>query len=57
MFHSFLHIYAKTPFCCVETVVNNALNRRRIVVFDRPRANTAPTLNIAFSVTNVHSKW
>ena len=35
MFHSLSHIYAKTPFCCVGTIVNNALNRRRIVVFDR----------------------
>ena len=25
----------KNSFCCVETVANNALNRRRIVIFDR----------------------
>ena len=34
MFHSFSYIYAKNPFCGVETVANNALNRRRVVVFD-----------------------
>ena len=26
MFHPLSHIYAKTPFCCIETVANNALN-------------------------------
>ena len=26
MFHPLSHIYAKTPFCCIETIVNNALN-------------------------------
>ena len=35
----------KTPFCCVKTVANNALNRRRVVVFDWLWANAAPTLN------------
>ena len=35
MFHPLSHIYAKTPFCCVETVANKALNCRCIVVFDR----------------------
>ena len=30
-FISLLHIYEKTPFCCVEA--NNALNRRRVVGF------------------------
>ena len=34
MFPSLSHNYAKTPFCCVETVANNALDRR-VVVFDR----------------------
>ena len=34
MFHLLSHIYAKTPFCCNETVANNTLNRRRVVVFD-----------------------
>ena len=32
MFHPLSHIYAKTPFCCIETVANNTLNHR--VVFD-----------------------
>ena len=44
----------KTPFRCVETVVNNALNRWLVVVFDRLWANTAPTVTTAFSLTNVH---
>ena len=56
MFHPLSHIYAKTPFCCIEIVANNALNRRH-VVFDRLWANTTPTLNTAFSLTNVHVKW
>ena len=34
MFHPLSHIYAKIPFCCVETVANNTLNHRRVVVFD-----------------------
>ena len=33
MFHPLSHIYAKTTFCCVETVPNNALNRQH--VFDQ----------------------
>ena len=33
MFHPLSHIYAKTHFCCVKTVANNALNRQRIVFF------------------------
>ena len=33
MFHPLSHIYAKTVFCCIETVVNNALNRQHVVVF------------------------
>ena len=57
MFYPLSHIYAKTPFCCIETVANNALNRRCIVVFDQLWANAAPTLNTAFSLTNVHAKW
>ena len=56
MFHPLSHIYTKTPFCCIETVTNNARNRRH-VVFDQLWANTAPTLNTAFSLTNVHAKW
>ena len=31
MFYPLSHIYAKTPFCCVETVANNALNCWHIV--------------------------
>ena len=57
MFHPLSHIYAKAPFCCIETVANNALNHWCIVVFDRLWANTTPTLNTAFSLTNVHAKW
>ena len=56
MFHPLSHIYAKIPFCCVETVANNALNHQH-VVFDRLWANTAPTLNMAFSLTTVFAKW
>ena len=26
-------IHAKSPFCCIETVANNAQNRRCVVVF------------------------
>ena len=57
MFHPLVHMYVKKYFCCVETVANNTLNRRRVIVFDRLWANTAPTLNTAFSLTNVHVKW
>ena len=56
-FHPLSHIYAKSPFRCVETIANNILNHQRIVVFDRLWVNTAPTLNTAFSLTNVHAKW
>ena len=55
MFHPLSHIYAKTPFCCVETVAINALNQWHI--FDWLWANVAPTLNTTFSLTNVHAKW
>ena len=55
MFHPLSHIYAKTPFCCIETVANNTMNHP--YVFDRLQANAAPTLNTAFSLTNVHAKW
>ena len=57
MLHPLSHIYVKTPFCCVETVATNALNRRRVVVFDQLWVNAPPTLNTAFSLTNVHAKW
>ena len=57
MFHSLSHVYTKTPFCCVETVANNTLNRQRVIVFARLWANAAPTFNAAFSPTNVHAKW
>ena len=56
-FHPLSYIYAKTPFCCIETVANNTLNHQHVVVFDWLWANTAPTLNTAFSLTNVHAKW
>ena len=51
------HIYAKPPFCCVETVANNALNRWCVVIFEWLWANVAPTLNTAFSFTIIHAKW
>ena len=51
------HIYTKTFFCCIETVANNALICWWTVVFDWLWANVAPTLNAAFSLTNVHAKW
>ena len=57
MFHPLSNIYAKIPFCCVETVANNALNRRRIVAFDWQWADVALTLNTAFPLTNVLAKW
>ena len=56
MFYPLSHIYTKTPFCCFETVENNARNHRR-VVFDQLWANAEPTLNTAFSLTNVCAKW
>ena len=56
-FHPLSHIYAKTPFCCIETVANNALNRQRVVVFGWLWANLTPTVNTAFSLINVHAKW
>ena len=55
MFHLLSHIYAKTPFSCVETIANN--RRRHVVVFDRLWANAAPALNTIFLSTNVHAKW
>ena len=57
LFHPLSHIYAKTPFCCTKTVANNTVNCRHIAVFDWLWANAAPTLNIAFSLTNVQAKW
>ena len=50
-------VYAKTTFCCIETVANMALNRQCVVVFDRLWANVAPTMNTAFTLTNVSAKW
>ena len=49
----------KNTFCCIETVANNALNRRRAVIFYWLWANAAPalTLNTAFSLRNAHAKW
>ena len=52
MFHPLSHIYAKTPFFCLETVANKTLNLRHAVVFNRLSANAAPTLNTAFSLKN-----
>ena len=59
VYSCFIHCHtdAKIPFCCVETVANNALNCQRVVIFDRLWANAPPTLNTAFSLTNVHAKW
>ena len=56
MFLPLSHIYVKTPFYCIETVANNALNCEQ-VVFDWLRANAAKSLNVAFTMTNVHAKW
>ena len=56
MFHPLLHIYATTPLCCIKTVANKALNCWCVVVFHQLWANAAPTLNTAFSLTNVHEK-
>ena len=55
MFHPLSHIYAKTPFCSIERVANYALNHWHIVFW--LWANAAPTMNTAFSLTNVHAKW
>ena len=49
MFHPLSHIYAKNPFCSIETFANNALNCQGVVVFDWLWANVSPTLNTAFS--------
>ena len=58
LYFNHCHIFTqKTPFCCAETIANNTLNRLRVVVFDRLWTNAAPTLNIAFSLTNIHAKW
>ena len=57
MFLPLLHIYAKTPFCRIETVANNTLNCQYVVIFDRLLANAAHSLNTVFSLTNVHAKW
>ena len=57
MFHPLSHIYTKTPFCCSETVANNSLNCQRVIIFDWLWANVSPSLNTAFSLTNVHVKW
>ena len=56
MFHPLSHIYGKTPFCCIKTLANIALNRWR-VIFDRLWANMTLTLNKDFSLTNIHAKW
>ena len=56
-FHPLSYIYSKTPFCCTETVANNSLNHRHIVVVNWLWANITPTLSTAFSLTNIHEKW
>ena len=56
-FHPLSHILAKTPFCCIKTVANNALNYQCVVVFDWVWANVALTLNTAFSLIIVQAKW
>ena len=53
MFHPLSHL-RKNSFVLHW---NNTLNRWRIVVFDQLRANTAPTLNTALSLKNIHAKW
>ena len=37
MFYPLSYNYAKTSFCYVETVANNALNHGRVIVFDQTR--------------------
>ena len=54
MFYPLSHIYAKTPFCCIETAANNC---QYIAVFDWLWENTAPTLSTSFSLRNVQAKW
>ena len=50
------HIFMqKTPFCCIETVANNALNCRHSVVLDWLRANVASTSNTTFSCKMVNT--
>ena len=56
MFHLLSHIYAKTPICYVETVLNNTLNCW-LIVFDWLGEDMAPTLNTVFSLTDIHTKW
>ena len=48
--------YKKLLFSGVETVGNNALNHWCVAIFDQLWANTVPTFNTAFSLTNVHAK-
>ena len=59
MFHPLSHIYAKTPFCCIETVANYALNRRCVIVFDQLWANTPPTSTscISTELLYIGSSW
>ena len=57
MFPPLSHINTKTPFHCFETVANNTLNRRCVVVFDQVWASTVHTLYTTFSLTNIHAKW
>ena len=55
IFHPLSHIYAKTPFCCVKTVVNNT--ESSMYCFWSTVSKHAPILNIVFSLINVHAKW
>ena len=57
IFHPLSHTYTKTLFCCVETIANNALNHRLVVVLDRLWANETHLLWIGFSLTNVHANF
>ena len=57
MFHSMSHTVWKYPFYCTETAPKSALNRRRVVVYDRLWANAPPISNRAFSCSNAHAKW
>ena len=56
MFHLLSEIDLKNPIYFAWTVLNSALNRRCVVVFDRLWANAASTFNTAFSLINVHAK-
>ena len=55
-----IHVSSIITYLCKNSLLlcwNNALNHQHIVVFDWLWANAVPTLNTAFSLTNIHAKW